>query len=250
MIVDRLMPVTLATALAFGCSSGKRSPGGTDVQDRDEPGPASSAADSSAPPRETLHALEARLLRAPAAGIRYTIRAEGVITASLTGTLRLGAGSEVELLARGTFAEAAVTLSLRSDGRRMEGGSGERTFRGGAPPALREALVIGLTRMGLLHNLARLSAGSPPDHAEGGVSEWVRVGEVKGDDAPGLLDAGLVELGFPIFVSGKRSAEATLWMDLASGLPLRREQVVRFPNGEMRVVEEYEPLPGVPEPAQ
>jgi hypothetical protein len=44
-------------------------------------------------------------------------------------------------------------------------------------------------------------------------------------------------LGFRIVVSDREAGEAELWLDPA-GLPLRRLQIVRFPQGEMRVREE------------
>lgn len=247
MIAGRAAPVIFAAALVVSCSFPK---GADDVDDPEETTDPS-APPPSASPQTLFQGLEERLLHDPDFGMQYAITAEGAVTASLTGTLHLVDENEVELLATGTFADIPVKLSLRSDGRRMDGGSQEHTFTMDAAPALREALVIGLTRMGLLHNLARLSAGSSPDHAEGGVREWVQTGDVSGGGEPETADAPFVELRFPIFVSGQRSAEVTLWVDRATGLPARREQVVRFPTGEMRVFEEYELLaPVAPVPTQ
>lgn len=213
------LPIMLSAGILAACSSGRS---GTAAR---------------------FYDLEERLLRAEPLRLRYTITAEGAFAASLSGTLHLAEGSQADLSATGTFGGAPVRLHLRSDGRRMDGGSEERTFAAEASPHLREALIIGLTRMGLLHNLARLTAGAPPDHAAGGVQEWVQVGEVSGGDERAAEQPEQMELRFLIFVSGERSAEATLGIDRRSGLPARREQVVDFPTGTMRVVEEYEFLP-------
>lgn len=189
-----------------------------------------------------MRGLEAHLLRERPLRLGFQITAEGEIGASLRGTLTLGEGGVVEMLAAGRFREEPVRLSLRSDGDRLVGGSGEREFSIESPPALHEALVIGLTRMGLLHNLAVLTGGAPPDRATGGVREWVQVEEVSRECEDALGADGAEALCFAVVVSGSRVGRATLLLDSRTGLPLRREQTVQFPGGEMRVIEEYTPL--------
>ena len=187
---------------------------------------------------EVLSLLEEKLLALPGVEVRYRITSEGAFAAELEGVLTLGAGSKTSLVAEGTFGDEPVALSLSASEGQMSGGSRERTFQEPLPNGMREALVIGLTRMGLLHNLARLVAGSPPDRADGTVREWVEVREVawtaSTEDAPGTR-----VIRFDIWVAGQPAGEATLWLS-GGGLPVFREQVVRFPGGEMRVVERYE----------
>jgi hypothetical protein len=114
--------------------------------------------------------------------------------------------------------------------------NGEDTFSDRAPAHVREAMLIGMARMGLLHNLARLVAAMPPDRAAGGVTDWVRaedigwVSPVEGSAGPGVR--------FRILVAGQDADDAELWLDEA-GFPLRRDQTVRFPQGDMRVREEF-----------
>ena len=63
---------------------------------------------------------------------------------------------------------APATLRLVSDGERMAGGrSSEIGFDTTTAPALREAFAIGISRMGILHNLTRLYTGNPPEYADG-----------------------------------------------------------------------------------
>jgi hypothetical protein len=50
----------------------------------------------------------------------------------------------------------------------------------------------------------------------------------------------LLALRFSIHVSGQHVADATLWIDAVSGLPVYREQTVTFPGGRMLVTESYE----------
>ncbi len=87
--------------------------------------------------------------------------------------------------------------------------------------------------MGVLHNVAMLVGGAVPDHADGGVTSWVRT-----QDHRSTPDGGLA---FALLVDGQPSGEATLWLD-ADGFPLRREQVVPFGDTTMRVEERYEVL--------
>ena len=155
----------------------------------------------------------------------------------------------VELRATGTFGDQSIDVDLRGDGKVLRGGhveSGPR-FELPQPREVRDALVIGMSRMGLLHNVARLIGGRPPDRAEGGVREWVVADDVAGtgevvvktvqDSAPTLSP-----LTFSLVVAGTDSGRATLWTDAQSGAPVERHQIVQFPEGEMRVLEVYTPM--------
>lgn len=189
-------------------------------------------------PKTVFTALEEQLSQTPLR-LRFELRAEGAVVVSLGGSLVID--EEVELEARGQFAGVEQELRLWTEGDRLRAGPRDGpTLDVPRPPALASALVIGMTRMGLLHNVAMLSAGRVPDGADGGVREWVQtvehqhVGEGEG--------AGL---GFVLVVAGQRMGRATLWLD-AQGRPARREQTVDFPEGQMKVSERYwwpEPLP-------
>ena len=180
--------------------------------------------------------LESRLLDAGSLEFAYEITAEGAFSAALSGSF-MAWGERADIAARGTFGGAPVVLQLTADAKQMSGGNAERTFRVPRTQELRPALVIGLTRMGLLHNLARLTAAAPPDRAEGGVREWVEVRDVaKSSEVDDARDIGLT---FSIHVSGQRAGRATLVLDRTTGLPHTRRQQVAFPGGTMNVVERY-----------
>jgi hypothetical protein len=70
------------------------------------------------------------------------------------------------------------------------------------------------------------------------------MGRILREDPEGFFRSArrsvLTALRFVIYVSWERVAEATLWLDPDSGLPVRREQVVAFPGGSMRVIESYD----------
>jgi hypothetical protein len=227
--------VALLSAMAVGCAPG--------------PAPAAAPAPAGAPeaasetaegvPAEASALLafaEARLI-SNSMDLRFRVTAEGAFAAELEGVLRID-GHAVFLAADGGFGGAPVRLQLRAEGDSMRIVSPRGDSVASTPPQLREALVIGFTRMGILHNLARLTGGLEPDRAGGGVREWVEVQQVRLD--LGAAAAGEIAVRFDIHVGGARTAEATLWFDADTGAPIRREQVVRFPGGEMRVEERYE----------
>lgn len=188
------------------------------------------------PTPETAFAqLEERLRRTPWR-LRFELEAEGTVVASLVGTLSIA--DDIELEAEGSFAGGEHDVRLWTEGDRLHAGPrGAPTLDVPRPPELASALVIGTTRMGPLHNVAMLVGGRPPDGADGGVREWVRTSEherVRADGADG--ETGI---SFVIEVGGQRVGRATVWLD-ARGLPVRREQLVEFPQGSMKVIERYE----------
>lgn len=188
-------------------------------------------------PETVFSRLEERLLTSYETGLEFHVTAEGAIEVDLQGSLSIGPGEAVKLTALGEFAGEKVDLKLVSDGTSYEFGRKPSLSSGPTPGRLKDALLIGLTRMGILHNLAMLSAGVPPDRAEGGVRDWT----VAHDFFFGPQEAseGMSEtVGFSMTVDGVPAGTASLKFD-DSGLPVLRLQTVQFPEGEMRVSERY-----------
>ena len=188
---------------------------------------------------EALAALENRLVDARSVSFRFQIRAVGAVDATLTGRAVVGPGKTARIVADGSFAGSGAAIRLDADDQSIRGGNGEARFAKASPPAIAEGLLIGLTRMGLLHNLAVLSAGSPPDRTDGSVRDWVQYAEVALKSEEPVGDTATRRFSFTVVVDGQPSAIAELWVDTATGLPVRRLQVVSFPEGEMRVLEQY-----------
>lgn len=192
------------------------------------------------PAAEALAGLEALLGRADRVEFSFSIVSTGAFESTFEGLARLEPG-RLRVSAEGRFGDEAASPTLREEAGRLSGGNGERRFDMAAPAATREALLLGWIRMGILHNLALLTAGQPPDHAGGGAAEWVTLHDVRWG-ATGEREGVVVRpVFFSIRVDGKDSGEATLWVG-EDGLPVERAQTVRFPGGEMRVVERYRGL--------
>lgn len=187
-----------------------------------------------------LAQLEQRLLAARRVAIEAIIESSGVIPARLTGRGELRESNRASVTFTGSFAGRAADLAMLADGRFAQLRNGAQAR---AEPVGREAnraLLLGLTRMGLLHNLARLTALSGADHGHGGVERWVTLDGFRPTTfAQGGELAGSMSFGFDVMVAGAPAASARLWIDPSTGLPRRRQQTVRFAQGEMTVIEDY-----------
>ncbi len=198
---------------------------------------APAAADDAA--EAALSALEQTLLDAARINVNFDIRAVGAVQASLSGSALIGPGNAARIVADGQFEGTASAIMLAADAKSMHGGNGDLQFESDAAPALREGLVIGLIRMGLLHNLAILSGGAPPDGIDGTVQDWVTYSNVTIEADENIGGIATRRFRFTVVVDGQPSAIADLWVETETGLPVRRVQIVNFADGEMRVLEQY-----------
>lgn len=191
-------------------------------------------------PAVLMAQLEQRLLGARRVEVEATLRSRGVIASDLRGRSELRDRNRATLAYAGSFAGKAADLQLAADGRLVQFMNGSQTRQTRVEPEANRALIVGMVRMGLLHNLARLTGLQEPDHASGGVSEWVRLDSFRPTTfaQAGALE-GLMALGFDLVVGGATAGNVRLWVDPATGLPKRRALTVRFPQGEMEVVEDY-----------
>jgi hypothetical protein len=191
-------------------------------------------------PAQLMAQLEARLLAARRVTIEAQVESQGPVNSRLRGRSELRERNRATLAWSGEFAGATVDLGLEADGRALELRRGAEKRRDPGPAQSNRAVLIGFTRMGLLHNLARLSGLQAPDHAAGGVEQWAVLDSFRPTTfAQGAELAGLMSFGFDVVVAGTPSATARLWLDPASGLPRRRQVTVHFAGGDMHVTETY-----------
>lgn len=227
---------TLMLVAALGCATSGESLSGEAATPIDAT-PEAKQADAWA--ARTLTELERRLQAAARVEIAFLIESEGAIASQLEGKLAWERDGALSWTSTGSFANEPQQLELRGDAQTLATLiAGQSHWTGPRPPALIEAVVIGLTRQGLLHNLAMLTGGLPPDHADGGMAEWVEAVEPQ-LGPPEVFGAGQARpLEFQITVEDQLVGHATLWLD-DRGLPIERRQVVNFPEGQMRVTERY-----------
>jgi len=139
--------VLLAAGVLTGCSA--PAPEGSEA----------SSADVGSDPAAAFLAVEDRLLAARTVRLDFEITAEGAVVVALEGRLEMDAGDDVLLTAAGTFAGQPVDVRLETDGEAYAFGNPPEGAGAPVPPELPRAILVGMTRMGLLHNLARLTAG-------------------------------------------------------------------------------------------
>jgi len=171
--------------------------------------------------------------------VEYDISSEGSIPSSVQGMLTVATGNRAHMSPAGTFMDMPIDLAIVSDGSRLSIRRDSTIVEGATPAFLNEAIVIGLTRMGHLHNIAVLTGGLLPDHSDGGAADWVRPANFARSDSVASPDPTWVTVAFDIFIADRNVAHATLWLDPATGLPAGRAQTVYFPSGAMRARETY-----------
>lgn len=162
--------------------------------------------------------LESRLLAMPKIDVSYEAESAGPFPSDVKGVLATDA-KDVYLNVNGTVERAMIMAIYSTESDKNP------------PPDTRRSVILGWTRMGLLHNIYRRTHDQYFEHAEGGIEDWVKVSNVKWDDSQKVYT-------FDIAVEGTGVATAQLWVD-ASGLPLRRTQTVNFPSGVLKVEERY-----------
>lgn len=202
------------------------------------PAPAATVESPKADPAEVLSKLEQRLLTAEDLTATCRIESTGAFETAVDATLWLGSQTKHRLDVSGSLGEESgkrgldhsEPTSLIAVTKADQPGSTDIIQ---TPQKMRQALVIGLTRMGLLHNIARLFAGELPDHVEGGAAQWVTTAGHRWE-APS--PAGHPMIGFDIIVAGAKAGAATIAFD-ANGFPIQRRQRVEFDGGAMEVVE-------------
>lgn len=188
---------------------------------------------------QTMSKLERRLLDAKRLELAFEIQSEGAVASRLSGTLTWVRDGELRLVASGEFAGEPQELELRADAEALEVlVAGTTRHSGERPAALIESVVLSFTRQGLLHNLALLTAGLPPEHGEGSIDEWLKYVEPQLGPSEVFGEGEASPLEFQLEVADQHVGHATLWLR-ENGLPIERRQTVEFPDGQMQVVERY-----------
>ena len=191
--------------------------------------------------KDLFYGLEEKLLRGTAWVVRAQTTSEGAFESDLSGAVALRQGNIARIELNGRFGGKPADAFLISDGAVLLFGEAQvGSFEDEVPWALNEAIIIGMTRMGLLHNFARLTAADLPDRMKGGVRDWVEVTDFSLGEIEILNERPVLPISFSLIVSGQPAGEATLWLDEATGLPVRRRQIVNFETGTMTVTETYE----------
>jgi hypothetical protein len=165
-------------------------------------------------PEQSFAQLESRLLEMNPIDVTFALKSSGAVESASNGTLK-ATGRDVIVDAETAIAGSSTKRS-------------HALTDHGSPVSQKRLLILGWTRMGLLHNMVMLASGKPIMH---NVEQSVRVANVR-------WNRGERMFAFDVLIDGTKTADARLWLD-ASGRPMRRLQTVQFPNGAMHVEEQY-----------
>jgi len=186
-------------------------------------------------PVAVLADLEDRLAAAREVEVIADVHAEGALTAEVHGELHVERERVSWIKVKGWFVDQPVQTKWSS-----LTPLSELTFDV-TPPEWAEGLLVGAVRMGTLHNWAMVMSEKDPDIGHGDVRSWVLVEHVAWAEG----GAPTRTLTWTIVVDGIPTGEVALELDERM-LPLRRRQVVHFPQGDMRVEERYRRFDVVP----
>ena len=180
--------------------------------------------------------LEALLMRAGRFDVKAHIVSAGAVASDLTADVGVANAGIVVIRMKGTMQGKPDHAVLRTDGVvTMIGKDGKET-RLQPGKSMRQSVQFGLVRVGLWHNLLLLSHGEQPEHNQGGILQWADVANVRYTDQ---TKKGMTGLSFDVIIEGSRAGHATLWLDDASKMPIRREQSITVDGKTIKTVEEY-----------
>jgi hypothetical protein len=178
-------------------------------------------------PVAVLGELEARLLGASEVVIEANARADGVLSAQVEGTIRVVRDGVSTIEVDGSMQQMKLSNTWSSEK------PVDEAARDTQPGVWADSLLLGATRMGVMHNWAMVLGKLDPSTYHGDMASYVEVVDIdwKGDPSERTI-------GFRIVAGGVESGSAALTLD-ENGLPKSRAQVVYFQEGDMSVLEQY-----------
>lgn len=182
-------------------------------------------------PQEQFEIAEANVLKN---GLKTSYRAisTGAYEINLSGEVDLVPGKKLNWTSSGNFGARPIDFELTADSDSVFYESQAETTAWVRPDFLDEAVIKGLFRMGIMHNLAVLSGGKLPDHSDSdSIDVWL---STDFSAYPQPSDT----LIFNVLVNGNPTAKAELVLD-DKNRPLYRWQHVEM-GGGMTVEERFE----------
>ncbi|OUV12103.1 MAG: hypothetical protein CBC47_00335 [Alphaproteobacteria bacterium TMED87] len=156
--------------------------------------------------------------------LSFTINSVGIIQSNLFGEFRY-CKEEIDLDVRGEIFGEEILLGLQTNDQDLV----LNNVKISRPTYLVEAMIVGFARMGLFHNIVRLSGGHSPDRADVGIEKWINI--------PVVVQSG-DELIFDLFLADRKASRTKLLLDTRD-LPVKRTQTIYFGDEELEVTELY-----------
>lgn len=192
------------------------------------------AAEENANARRILEKVEQRLLNARYVDLYAHVSIEGPFERQLNGSFIIDESGTMTGSFRGTIGKDPATVAVKAEGEQLSMTLNQEQRNGTQPPALREAILVGLMRVGFAQSLIAFSQLQPPERAGGGVRDWVSYANVNVREAS-LAQGyhnGEIGLQFDLMIGGQVAGHARLWISTQTQLPTRREQFLTYQDAE------------------
>jgi hypothetical protein len=157
--------------------------------------------------------MEEALLAQPVTGKTFS-HAEGSVQCDIESTITIGPDSKV--VYKGNVMGKDV----------------DSTWEHPTTPELRDALLIGISRMGLMHNIVLFTRERPPANVEGHIREALTVHD--------FAKAPNGAISYKLKAGNREMAEATIKINSKSHYPMTRKMTVHLDSGDMKVSETYQ----------
>jgi hypothetical protein len=191
-------------------------------------------------PAAAFEQFEKKLIGLSEYTMTFSVGSEGALDSKFEGTVRVR-GPVIDMTAEGHYGPERIRLRLNADRATVAGSAGTRSFEIDAPQDFYESFVHAMTRAGLLYNLLRIAGGEPPDFpdedADG--SEWTSLSYVSTGERRFVGNIEAFPFALRYRVRESDLGEARVWINVASGLPFRREGTMQLREGRVAVIEHY-----------
>lgn len=157
--------------------------------------------------------MEAALVEAPVMGTMHA-HAEGAFKGDVDATIK--------------FTDE-TTVDFKGE---VQGQQVDKNWEHATTLELRDSLLIGLTRMGIFHNLVNFARNRPPANIEGGVRQALQPHDFAKAKGGGIA--------YKLRIGNREMGDATIKFDPKTKLPVSRTLVAHIDQGEMRVTETYD----------
>lgn len=196
-----------------------------------------------ASPEDRLATAEEALLTAKSLVGTFEVTATGAKPMHLKGELTLHGGNALKLTAEGTAGADAVHLELDSTAgvvnRSLLKGKSASNHQEPVGDALAEALLLKLVRLGLMHDLSKLSADEPPDSVTGGVRQWVKAGSPRDAGTRKVGELSCEAVSYTVEITGQEAGSGELCIAEATSLPLAHTVSLHLGVGDVTSTETY-----------
>jgi len=192
-------------------------------------------------PEQAFHEFEQKIIALRDYQITFTVSTEGRVESKIEGTITVRGGERIDLTADGTYGGQRVNVRMNSDGTRITGGTRAETFEIPAPEEFYKYFVQGYTRLGLSDLIVRLIASEPPlfPETEEEEQDWTEITYISTGERRFVGNVEAFPFGMRYSLFGESLGEGRLWINVASGLPFRREGSLRLEEGMVNVIEFY-----------